>query len=65
MKPGVWSQIVDVPVRSCGQLLMVGDPGTETPRPQGAPQVNVVPALKLHGSQAPDLNTGTCRTGKD
>jgi hypothetical protein len=29
MKPGVRSQIVDVPVRSCGQLLMVGDPGTQ------------------------------------
>ena len=59
------SQIVDVPVRSCGRLLMVGDPGTETPRPQRAPQVNVIPALKLHRSQSSDSNAGTTRTGKD
>ena len=61
MKPSVRSQIVDVPVRSCGQLLMVGDPGTQATRPQRAPQVNVIPALKLHRSQAPDLNTGIAR----
>ena len=64
MKPSVRSQIVDVPVRSWGQLLMVGDPGTQATRPQRAPQVNVIPALKLHRSQAPDLNTGIARTGK-
>ena len=64
MKPSVRSQIVDVPVRSCGQLLMVGDPGTQATRPQRAPQVDVIPALKLHRSQAPDLNTGIARTGK-
>ena len=65
MKPGVRSQVVDVPVRSCGQLLMVGDPGTETPGPQRTSQVNVIAALKLHRSQAPDLNAGIARTGKD
>src|ERR1039458_8777391 len=32
MKPSVCSQIVDVPVRSCGELLMVGDPGTQAPQ---------------------------------
>ncbi len=62
---GVSSQIVDVPVRSCGPLLMVGDPSMETRRSQCAPQVNVIPALKLHCSQAPDLYTGIARTGKD
>ena len=65
MKPGVRSQIVDVPVRSCGQLLVVGDPGPQATRPQRAAKVNVIPALKLHYSQAPDLNPGFARTGKD
>jgi hypothetical protein len=64
MKPAVRSQIIDVPVRSCRQLLMMGDPGTQATRPQRAPQVNVIPALKLHRSPAPDLNTGIARTGK-
>jgi hypothetical protein len=41
---------------------MVGDPSTQAPRPQRAPQINVKPALKLHRSQAPDLNTGIGRT---
>jgi hypothetical protein len=44
---------------------MVGDPGTEAPRPQRTPQVDVIPALKLHHSQVPDLNTGISPTGKD
>ena len=61
MKPGVRSQVVDVPVRSCGQLLMVGDPGTQATRPQCAPHVNVIPELKLHRSQVPDLNAGIAR----
>ena len=43
---------------------MVGDPGTQAPRSQRAPEVNVIPAPKLHRSQAPDLNTGITRTGK-
>jgi len=43
---------------------MVGDPGTEAPRPQGAPQVDVVPLLELHCSQAPDLNTVNAGTRK-
>ena len=52
----------------CGradELLMVGDPGTQATRSQRAPQVDVIPALKLHRSQAPDLNAGIARTGKD
>jgi hypothetical protein len=65
MKPGVRPQIVDVPVMSCGQLLMVGEPGTQATRPQSAPQVNVVSALKLHRSQMSDLKTGIARTRKD
>ena len=65
MKPSVRSQVVDVPVRSCDELLMVGDPGTQATRSQRAPQVDVIPALKLHRSQAPDLNAGIARTGKD
>ena len=65
MKPSVRSQIVDVPVRLCGQLLMVGDPGTQATRPQRAPQVDVIPALKLHRSQAPDLKTGISSAGKN
>src|ERR1039458_185938 len=44
---------------------MVGDPGTQAPRSQRAPQVNVIPAPKMHRSQAPHLNTGITRTGKD
>jgi len=44
---------------------MVGDPGTQAARPQRAPRVNVIPALKLHRSHAPDLNTGITRAGKD
>jgi len=64
MKPSVRSQMVDVPVRSCGQLLMVGEPGTQATRPQRAAQINVISALKLHRSQAPNLNTGIARTGK-
>jgi hypothetical protein len=64
MKPSVCSQIVDVPVRPCGELLMVGYPGTQATRPQCAAQINVISALKLHRSQAPDLNTGIPRTGK-
>ena len=43
---------------------MVGDPGTQTTWPQRAAHVNVIPALKLHRSQAPDLNTGIARTGE-
>ena len=65
MKPSVRSQIVDVPVRSRGQLLMVGDPDTQATRPQRAPQVDVIPALKLHRSQVPDLNTGIGSAGKN
>jgi hypothetical protein len=43
---------------------MVGDPSTQATGTQRAPQVNVIATLKLHRSQAPDLNTGITRTGK-
>jgi hypothetical protein len=65
MNLGVCSQVVDVPVGSEGQLMMVGDPGTQTTWTQRAPQVNVIPTLKLHRSQVPDLNTGIALTGKN
>jgi hypothetical protein len=65
MKPGVRSQIVDMPVGLVGRPLVVGDPGTQATRPQRAPEVNVIPALKLHCSQAPDLNTGISSAGKN
>jgi hypothetical protein len=65
VNPGVRSQVVDVPVGPRGWLLVVGDSGTQTCRPQCAPEVNVIPALKLHRSQAPDLNTGITRAGED
>jgi hypothetical protein len=55
----VWSHIVDVLLRSCRQFLMVCDPGTETPRSKCAPHVSVIPTLKLHCFQAPDLNAGS------
>jgi hypothetical protein len=44
---------------------MVGNPGTQATGTQGDPQVNVIPALKLRRPQAPDLNAGIARTGKD
>jgi hypothetical protein len=61
---GVRSQVVDVPVRPGGPLLMVGNPGTQATRPQRAAQMNVISALKLGRSHAPHLNTGIARTGK-
>jgi hypothetical protein len=43
---------------------MVGDPGTQASRTQRAPQAKVIPRLKLHHSQASNLNTGIARTGE-
>jgi hypothetical protein len=65
MDPGVRSQIVDVPVWSRGQLLMVGDPGAQASRPKRAPDINAVPGLNLHLSKPPDPNAGIARTRKD
>jgi hypothetical protein len=62
---GVRSQVVDVPVRPGGPLLMVGNPGTQATSPQRAAQINVISALKPHRSQAPDLNTGISSAGKN
>jgi hypothetical protein len=42
-------KIVDVPVRSPSQLLLVGDPAAQASRPQGAPKINVVPGLLPNG----------------
>ena len=58
------SQVVDVPVGPWGRLVVVGHPGTQATRTRRAPQVNVIAALKLHHSQAPDLNPGIARAEK-
>src|ERR1035437_2053911 len=65
MKPSVRSQIVDVPVGSEGQLMMMGDPGTQATRTQSAPQIDVIPRLQPHCSKAPDLNADGRRTRED
>jgi len=65
LKTGMRPQVVDVPMRSYGLLLVVGDPSTQASWTQRTPDVNVIPVLKQHRSQAPDLNVGIARTGED
>ena len=65
MNLGVRSQVVDVPMRPRGQLLVVGNPGTQAAKPQRAPQVDIIPGLQSHCSVAPNLNAEIGRTGED
>lgn len=65
MEPGARSQIVDMPVGPCGDLLVMRDAYPETSRSQRVAYVNVIPVPKLHHPQAPDLNASIACTGEN
>jgi hypothetical protein len=62
---GMGPQIINMPVRSLRHLLMVGDAGSNTSRPQRAANVNVETPSKLEWAELPDLDPLILRTGKN
>jgi hypothetical protein len=65
VETGVGSQVINVPVRSQRQLLMVRDAGSETPRPHRAAHVNVETSSKLQWAELPYLDRPFLGTEKD
>jgi len=59
------SQVINVPVRSQRQLLMVRDAGSDTSRPDRAAYVNVEASSKLQGAELPYLDQPFLGTEKD
>jgi hypothetical protein len=59
------SQVIDVPVRSPRQLLVVRDAGSDTSRPDRAADVNVETEPKLQLAEFPNLDQLFLGTGKD
>jgi len=62
LEPRVGPQIINMPVRSLRQLLVVRKAGPQASRPQGAAHVNVEASTQFEGTELPDLNpllTGT------
>jgi hypothetical protein len=65
VETGMGSQVINVPVRSRRQLLMVRDAGSDTPRPDRAAHVNVETSSKLQWAEFPDLDQLSPGTEKD
>jgi hypothetical protein len=59
------SQVINVPVRSRRQPLMVRDAGSDTSRPHRAAHVNVEPSSKLQWAEFPYLDRPFLGTEKD
>jgi hypothetical protein len=65
VETGTGSQVINVPVRSWRQLLMVRDAGSDTSRPERAAHVNVENSSKLQWAELPYLDQPFLGTGKD
>jgi hypothetical protein len=65
VETGMGSQVINVPVRSQRQLLMVRDTGSHTSRPDRAAHVNVETSAKLQWAQLPYLDRPFLGTEKD
>jgi hypothetical protein len=52
----VSAEVVDVPVRALGEAYVVSQPGTYTPRPECAADVDVESRLEAEVSQPPDTD---------
>ena len=59
------SQVINVPVRSQRQLLMVRDAGPDTSRPDRAAHVNVETSAKQQWAELPYLDRPLLGTEKD
>jgi hypothetical protein len=65
VETGMGSQVIDVPVRSRRQLLMVRHAGSDTSRPDRAAYVNVETSSKLQWAELPYLDRPFLGTEKD
>jgi hypothetical protein len=65
VETGMGSQVINVPVRSQRQLLVVRDAGPHTSRPERAAYVNVETSAKLQWAELPDLDRPFLGTEKD
>jgi hypothetical protein len=50
----VSAEVIDVPVRMFGGAHVVSQPGTDAPRPQCAPEIDVESLLEAEVAQPPD-----------
>jgi hypothetical protein len=65
VETGMGSQVIDVPVRSRRQLLMVRHASSDTSRPDRAAYVNVETSSKLQWAELPYLDQPFLGTEKD
>jgi len=65
VETGMGSQVINVPVRSQRQLLMVRHAGSHTSPPNRAAHVNVETSAKLQYSKLPYLDRPFLGTEKD
>jgi hypothetical protein len=65
VEAGMGSQVINVPVRSRRQLLMVRNAGSDTSRPVRAAHVNVETSAKLQWAELPYLDRPFLGTEKD
>ena len=65
VETGMGTQVINMPVRSRRQLLMVRDAGSDTSRPDRAAHVNVETSSKLQYSKLPYLDRPFLGTEKD
>ena len=65
VETGMGSQVINVPVRSQRQLLMVRHAGPHTSRPDRAAYVNIETSAKLQWAELPYLDQPFLGTEKD